>query len=377
MTQPKPHIDTTASIYGKFAIMANEHIATNFTQGAPDFDTPEWLIARTNFYMQKGKNQYSPIPGAPALRKAIVQKSKVCYYVDIEIDNVAITAGAQEGLFAAISCYVDKDDEVIIFDPIYDAYAGITKFNQGKSIRLSLLPNGNIDLQAIANAITTKTKIIILNSPHNPMGSVISKEEYQELAKIIKDKDILVIADEVYEHIYAGEKFTSAIEIPELRDKLVILQSLGKTYNLTGWRLGVAIAPADIIKNILAIKQFTAFSAVHPMQLALAEGIIEHPEYYQNLHNLYKKQNKLLRENLKGSKFKLLDWQGSPFQMLDYSEISSENDQEFATRLIKEHGVGLVPMSTLFEKPKNGLLRLCFAKKDDDIIKGAQKLCQI
>ena len=319
MTQPKPHIDTTASIYGKFAIMANEHIATNFTQGAPDFDTPEWLIARTNFYMQKGKNQYSPIPGAPALRKAIVQKSKVCYYVDIEIDNVAITAGAQEGLFAAISCYVDKDDEVIIFDPIYDAYAGITKFNQGKSIRLSLLPNGNIDLQAIANAITTKTKIIILNSPHNPMGSVISKEEYQELAKIIKDKDILVIADEVYEHIYAGEKFTSAIEIPELRDKLVILQSLGKTYNLTGWRLGVAIAPADIIKNILAIKQFTAFSAVHPMQLALAEGIIEHPEYYKNLHNLYKKQNKLLRENLKGSKFKLLDWKGSPFQMLDYS----------------------------------------------------------
>ncbi|MGQ4006440.1 aminotransferase class I/II-fold pyridoxal phosphate-dependent enzyme [Francisellaceae bacterium CB300] len=377
MIQPKPHIDTTPSIYGKFAIMANEHRATNFTQGAPDFDTPEWLIARTNFYMQKGKNQYSPIPGAPALRNAIVQKSKVCYDVSIEIDNVAITAGAQEGLFAAISCYVDKDDEVIMFDPIYDAYAGITKFNQGKSIRLSLLPNGNIDLQAIANAITAKTKIIILNSPHNPMGRVISKEEYQELAKIIKDKDILVIADEVYEHIYASDKFTSAIEIPELRDKLVILQSLGKTYNLTGWRLGVAIAPADIIKNILAIKQFTAFSAVHPMQLALAEGIIEHPEYYQNLHSLYKKQNKLLRENLKNSKFKLLDWQGSPFQMLDYSAISNENGNDFATNLIKDHGVGLVPISTLFEKPKNGLLRLCFAKKDDDIIKGARLLNKI
>ncbi len=289
MPKLKSHIDTTPSIYGKFAMMANEHKATNFTQGAPDFDTPEWLIDRTNFYMLKGKNQYSSIPGAPALRKAIVQKTKVCYDVDIELDNIAITAGAQEGLFAAISCYVDKDDEVIMFDPIYDAYAGITKFNQGKSIRLNLLPNGNIDLQAIANAITARTKIIILNSPHNPMGSVISKEEYQELANIIKDKDILVIADEVYEHIYAGEKFTSAIEIPELRDKLVVLQSLGKTYNLTGWRLGVAIAPADIIKNILAIKQFTTFSPVHPMQLALAEGILEHPEYYQNLHNLYKK----------------------------------------------------------------------------------------
>ncbi|MFT4694575.1 MAG: methionine aminotransferase [Francisella sp.] len=377
MPKLKSYIETTPSIYGKFAMMANEHKATNFTQGAPDFDTPEWLINRTNFHMQKGKNQYSPIPGAPALRNAIVQKTKDCYDTNIEIDNVAITAGAQEGLFAAISCYVGKGDEVIMFDPIYDAYAGITKFNQGKSIRLNLLPNGNIDLQAIANAITITTKIIILNSPHNPMGSVISKEEYQELTKILKDKDILVIADEVYEHIYAGEKFTSAIEIPELRDKLVVLQSLGKTYNLTGWRLGVAIAPSEIIKNILSIKQFTTFSAVHPMQLSLAEGIIEHSEYYKNLHKLYKKQNQLLRNSLKNSKFKLLDWQGSPFQMLDYSAISNENDNDFATNLIKNNGVGLVPISTLFEKPQNGLLRLCFAKKDDDIIKGAKKLCQI
>ena len=377
MPKLKSHIDTTPSVYGKFAIMANEHKATNFTQGAPDFDTPEWLIDRTNFYMQHSKNQYSPIPGAPALRKAIVEKTKACYGVDVEIDNVTITVGAQEGLFAAISAYVGTGDEVIMFDPIYDAYAGITKLNQGKCVRLELLPNGCIDLQAIANAITTKTKIIILNSPHNPMGSVISKEEYQELARILENKDILVIADEVYEHIYAGEKFTSAIEIPELREKLVVLQSLGKTYNLTGWRLGVAIAPAAIIKDILTIKQFSTFSASHPMQLALADGIVQHPEYYQNLHKLYKKQNLLLRKNLKGSRFKLLDWQGSPFQMLDYSAISDENDHEFATRLIKQHGIGLIPVSTLFEQPRNGLLRLCFAKKDKDIIEGAKKLSLI
>ncbi|AXA33463.1 aminotransferase class I/II-fold pyridoxal phosphate-dependent enzyme [Francisella adeliensis] len=377
MPKLKPQIDTSPSVYAKFATMANEHKAVNFTQGAPDFDTPEWLIDRANFYMKNGKNQYSPIPGAPALRKAMIQKTKQRYGVNIEFDNITITAGAQEGLFAVISSYVGKDDEVIMFDPIFDTYAGVTNFNQGKCVRLNLLPNGRIDTQAIANAITDKTKIIILNSPHNPMGTVISKVEFKEIANIIKDKDILVISDEVYEHIYAGDSFTSAIQIPELRNKLVVLQSLGKTYNLTGWRLGVAIAPSKIIKEILYIKQFSTFSAVHPMQLALADGIVEHPEYYQNLHSLYKKQNQLLREGLKNSRFKVLEWQGSPFQVLDYSNISNENDHEFATNLIKEHGVGLIPISTLFEKPQNGLLRLCFAKKDDDIIKGAKILSQI
>ncbi|QLE79957.1 aminotransferase class I/II-fold pyridoxal phosphate-dependent enzyme [Francisella sp. Scap27] len=357
--------------------MANEHNAVNFTQGAPDFDTPEWLIDRANFYMKNGKNQYSPIAGTPALRKAMIHKTKLCYGVDIEVDNIAITAGAQEGLFTTISSYIGKDDEVIMFDPIFDTYAGVTNFNQGKCVRLSLLPNGKIDTQAIANAITNKTKIIILNSPHNPMGTVISKEEFKEIANIIKDKDILVLSDEVYEHIYAGDSFTSAIEIPELWDKLIVLQSLGKTYNLTGWRLGVAIAPSKIIKEILSIKQFSTFSAVHPTQLALAEGIVEHPEYYQNLHKLYKKQNQLLSEGLKNSRFKVLEWQGSPFQVLDYSNISNEDDHKFATNLIKEHGVGLIPISTLFEKPKNGLLRLCFAKKDKDIIEGTKKLSLI
>lgn len=377
MPKIKPQIDISPSVYGKFAMMANEYKAINFTQGAPDFDTPEWLIDRTNFYMKNSKNQYAPIPGAPALRKAIIHKTKECYGVDIELDNVAITVGAQEGLFTTISSYVDKDDEVIMFDPIFDTYAGATRFNHGKCVRLNLLPNGNIDTHAIANAITDKTKIIILNSPHNPMGTVISKQEFQEIARIIKDKDILVISDEVYEHIYADESFVSAIQIPELRDQLIVLQSLGKTYNLTGWRLGVAIAPSNIIKDILAIKQFTTFSAVHPMQLALAEGIIEHPDYHLDLHKTYKKQNALLREGLKNSRFKVLEWQGSPFQVLDYSGISNENDHDFATKLIVEHGVGLVPISTLFKHPKNSLLRLCFAKKDNDIIKGAKLLAQI
>mgnify|MGYP000159174493 CR=1 FL=1 len=374
----KSNIDTSPSVYGKFAVMSAEHGAISFTQGAPDFDTPEWLIDKANFYMKQGKNQYSPIPGTTQLRKAIIHKTKQCYGVDINLDNITITAGAIEGLFGLISAYIGVGDEVIFFDPAFDAYAGLTNINLGKPVRLNLLPNGNIDLDAIASSITDKTKLIILNSPHNPMGSIISKEEYQELAKIVKDKDILIIADEVYEHIYAGDEFVSAIQIPELRDKLIVIQSLGKTYNLTGWRLGVAIAPADIIKNILAVKQYSTFSACHPMQLALADGIMAHPEYYENLHKLYKKQNTLLRECLKNSNFKLLDWQGSPFQMVDYSAISSQNDDAFCTQLIKENGVGLIPISSLYEKPvQNGLLRLCFAKQDDANIKGCEILCKI
>ncbi|MED7818522.1 MULTISPECIES: aminotransferase class I/II-fold pyridoxal phosphate-dependent enzyme [unclassified Francisella] len=377
MIQPKPYLNTSPSIYGKFGTLAAQYKALNFTQGAPDFDTPEWLIDRTNFHMKKGENKYSPIPGVISLRQAMVHKTKACYDVDITVDNVAITVGAQEGLFTTISAYLDKGDEIIMFDPVFDAYEGITNFNQGKCIRLKLLSNGNIDVQAIANAITDKTKIILLNSPHNPMGTIISKHEYQEIAKIVKDKNILVISDEVYEHIYSGDSFTSAIQIPELRDKLVVLQSFGKTFNLTGWRQGSMIAPADIIKSVLAIKQFSTFSACTPMQLALAEGIMEHPEFYENLHKIYKKQNNLLRENLKGSRFKLLEWQGSPFQVLDYSQISDEDDHTFVTRLVKEHGIGLIPLSSLFEIPKNGLLRFCFAKKDADIIKGAKILAQI
>ncbi|MEY8765747.1 MULTISPECIES: aminotransferase class I/II-fold pyridoxal phosphate-dependent enzyme [Francisella] len=377
MIKAKSYIDTSPSVYGRFATLAAEHKALNFTQGAPAFDTPEWLIDRANFHMQHAKNQYSPIPGTIALRNAIITKTKKCYDAEIGIENVAITAGAQEGLFTLISAYIGQGDEVIMFDPVFDTYVGATKLNQGKCVRLKLLADGRIDIPAIANAITNKTKLIILNSPHNPMGTVISEDEFKEIAKIVKNKNLLVISDEVYEHIYAGENFTSAIQIAELRDKLIVLQSLGKTYNVTGWRQGVAIAPAEVIKNILAVKQFATFSAVHPLQLALAEGIIEHPEYYEDLNKLYKKQNQLLRENLEGTRFKVLEWHGSPFQMLDYSDISNEFDEDFASNLIKEYGIGLVPISSLFEKPQNGLLRLCFAKKDDEIIKGAKILAKI
>lgn len=374
----KPYISIEPSIFGKMSVMAKAHNAINFTQGAPDFKTPDWLIDRLNYYVQNGFNQYAPIPGAPSLKQSIAFKVQACYDVNTNpADNVSISSGAVEAIFALISACISKGDEVIYFDPAFDAYPSIVNVNQGINRRIPLLPNGEINLEQLAQMINAKTKLIILNSPHNPMGSVITKEQYQEIARLIKGKDILLLSDEVYEHIYAGASYTSALQIHELRDQLVVVQSLGKTYNLTGWRLGACIAPQPIIQMINAIKQFTSFSAPHPMQLALADGINKHPEYWQNLPKLYQTQHEKLVTGLTDSRFKVLPWAGSPFQILDYTAISDEDDFSFCQRLIHEYGVGLVPISSLYETPQQSLVRLCFAKYDDVLLEGVKRLCQV
>ena len=374
----KPIISNKPSIFGYMATFAKKHGAVNMTQGAPDFKTPDWIVDRLHFYSQKGFNQYSPIQGMPQLRKACASKIKACYDVDVNADTeIMISCGAVESIFAVLMAYVGKGDEVIYFDPAFDAYPNIVNAVEGISRRLPLNNDGTINLDALAEAISGKTKLIILNSPHNPVGSVISKAEYETVAKLIADKNILLLSDEVYEHIYAGKKFTSALEIPALRKQLIVVQSLGKTYNLTGWRMGVCIAPADILPFLQGVKQFTTFSAPTPMQLALADGINDHPEYWQQLPNMYQSQHQKLITVLKNSRFKIFPWEGSPFQLLDYRNISEENDQAFAERLITEHGIGLVPISSLYETPQHGFLRLCFAKYDEDLIKGAELLCDV
>ncbi len=378
MIQAKSYLDTSPSIFGYMSALAKEHNAINLTQGAPDFKTPEWLIERFNYYAQKGFNQYSPIPGAIELKKAIAHQVLRNYDVSLDSDdNIMITCGAVEGIFSVLMAYVQKNEEVIYFDPAFDAYPCIVNMIQGVSRRLDLKDNGQIDITAIANAINDKTRVIILNSPHNPMGSVISKEEYQEIAQLVQGKDILVLSDEVYEYIYQGEHFTSALEVEELKDQLVVVQSLGKTYNTTGWRVGTCIAPKTILPHLLAVKQFTSFCAPNPIQLAFADGINQHPEYEKDLPKLYQQQRTKFVNTLKDSHFKVLPWQGSPFQMLDYTHLSDEDDLTFCTRLIKEYGVGLVPISSLYETAKHGLVRVCFAKYDDVLLEGAKKLCSI
>ena len=298
MIKAKPYLDTNPSVYGKMSVMSAEYKAINFSQGVAEFDTPKWLLEKANYYINNGYNQYAPIPGSAKLRQAIIEKIKICYDVEIAFENISITNGAIEGLSAVITAYIDQGDEVIVFDPIFDAYVPLVQLNRGTPIRLNLQSNGALDTQALADAISDKTKMIIINSPQNPLGSVVSREEYKEIAKLIRGKNIILVADEVYEHIYAGESFTSTLQIPELKNQLVVLQSLGKTYNVTGWRIGVCIAPEDITKNVLAVKQFATFSPSNPMQLALADVIIQYPEYYLELHKIYKKQNSKLDDGL-------------------------------------------------------------------------------
>jgi methionine aminotransferase len=377
MISYNPNIQIELSIYGEMRAIAQEYNAIDMTQGVASFVTPEWLVDSLYFYAKKGCNTYSPVPGTPELRKACAHKIKQAYDVEVRIDETLITCSATEAIFATLFAYVMPGDEVIYFDPAWDVYPAATALVGGISRRLSLLGNGHIDIDAIARSINDKTKIILLNSPHNPVGSVVTYDEYEQISKLVEGKDILILSDEVYEHMYAGERFISALQIEGLRDKLVVFQSFGKTYNLTGWRIGACIAPEKILKPIQAIKQNITFSAPTPMQLAIADGINNHPEYWMDLPKLYQQKHAYIASMIKNSRFKINPWQGSPFIILNYTQINDKPDKEYAVELIKEHGIGLVPISGLYETPKNGYLRLCFAKDDKQLELAANCLNRI
>jgi methionine aminotransferase len=375
MIQPHLKISQETSIYAKMSQISAQYNALDMAQGVANFPVPEWLIDRLYYHAKLGKNAYSPIPGTPQLRTATAAKIQQAYDVKIDgMNQVLITCGASEAIFATIMAYTAPGDEVIFFDPAFDVYPESVKAANGVSKRLKLLANGHIDLNTIQNAITDKTKIILLNSPHNPMGTIITKEEYQELANIIKDKDILLLSDEVYEHMTAKDTFTTALQIPELREQLVVFQSFGKTYNLTGWRMGACIGPEQILKPIQSLKQNMSFSAPTPMQLSIADGINDHPEFWQSQPKLYQEKYKLFTNYFNNPKLKLQYWEGSPFLIFDYTQMSKENDLDFAMKLVKENSIGLVPISSSFAKPHHQYLRLCFAKSDEQIIQAADIL---
>ncbi len=375
MIQSHLKISQETSIYAKMSQISAQYNALDMAQGVANFPAPEWLIDRLYHYAKSGKNAYSPIPGTPQLRQATAAKIKQAYDVEIDgMNQVLITCGASEAIFATIMAYTSPGDEIIYFDPAFDVYPETVKAANGISKRLRLLENGHIDLAAIEKAINNKTRIILVNSPHNPVGSIITKEEYQALADLVKEKNILVLSDEVYEHMTARDTFTSALQIPTLRNQLIVFQSFGKTYNLTGWRLGACIGPENILKPIQSLKQNMSFSAPMPMQLSIADGITNHPEFWQNQPKLYQEKYKLFMDNFNNPRLKIQNWEGSPFLLFDYSSISKEDDFDFAMKLVKEHGIGLVPISSSYETPHHQYLRLCFAKSDDQLIQATSIL---
>ncbi|MCP4162148.1 MAG: aminotransferase class I/II-fold pyridoxal phosphate-dependent enzyme [Deltaproteobacteria bacterium] len=373
-----PNIGTT--IFSIMSQMAAEYYAINLSQGFPDFDVNGELIERVNHYMKEGFNQYAPMPGVPVLREKISQKISELYGKKYDPDSeITVTSGATEALYAAISTVVNPGDEVIVFEPAYDSYlpaielnGGITKFIQLK------FPEYSVDWDLVRDTITDKTRLIIINSPHNPTGTILTIDDLKELSDVVKDREIFILSDEVYEHIvFDGQKHESISSFEELAKRSFVVSSFGKTYHATGWKIGYCVAPRPLMAEFQKIRQFVTFTTNTPMQYAIAD-ILDKRDLYLNLSGFYQQKRDLFLKLIEKSRFKAVKCLGTYFQMLDYSSISDEKDMAFAELLTKKHGVAAIPPSVFYDgRDDNKVLRFCFAKKDDTLEEAADILCKI
>lgn len=366
-----------------FAIMselAQQHQAIDLSRGYPDFNTHEELIHLYSEFLHKGYNQYAPVDGIMELRERISEKNRQLYNADYLPDTeITITGGATEALFTAITAFVREGDEVIIFEPAYDSYAPVIKLNGGIPVFIEMpLPHYSFDWESLQKAITGNTRMIIINNPHNPTGSVLSAWDVERLNKIVKGTDILIVCDEVYEHvIFDGVTHESLALYPKLKDRTLIVNSFGKTFHVTGWRLGYVLAPKELMAEFRKIHQFLMYTVNTPAQHAFAH-YLKTPHPYQEINEMYANKRNLFVKGLEGSKFKMSPSKGTYFQCVDYSAITDEKDFEFASRLIREYQVASIPVS-YFYKAKNDYktIRFCFAKNDETLYRAIEKLQKI
>lgn len=373
-----PGVET--SIFAVMSGLANQHKAINLSQGFPDFPVSEKLIASIHEKMKAGLNQYAPMPGVAAFREQIVAKAYETYGIDYNVENeVTVTAGATQALFTAIAAFIREEDEVIVFEPAYDSYGPAVRLNGGVVKYSQLrLPDYHINWQEVARMITHRTKMIIINTPHNPSGSVLSKEDMLDLQRITKNSDIIILSDEVYEHIIFDEKkHESVCAYPELAERSLVVGSFGKTFHATGWKMGFVMAPENLMKEFRKAHQFNVFAVNTPIQHALSEYMTNR-ENYLHLGEFYQQKRDFFTERLKDSRFKIIPSYGTYFQLLDYSAISEEKEMDFATRLITESGLASIPVSAFYQKKDdNKILRFCFAKSEETLEKAAEILCKI
>jgi len=369
------------NIFTLMSKAAQDHDAINLAQGFPDFDGPRSLRERVAYHIAHGHNQYAPLAGVAELREQIAAKVLDLYACKIDHDKqVAVTPGATEALFCAITAVVHPGDEVIVFDPAYDTYEPGITLNGGVTKHIALhYPDFSIDWQQVRDAITDRTRLIILNTPHNPTGSICSEEDIQQLRETVNGRDIHLLSDEVYEHIYFdGNQHHSLLRYPDLAAKSFVVSSFGKTYHTTGWRVGYCIAPASLMEDFLRIHQFINFSTHTPMQYAIADFLSECPQHHHQLGDFYQQKRDLFLELMSASQFKLLASSGTYFQLADYSAISSEPDVEFAMRLTREHKVAAIPVSVFYQSPPDQkLIRFCFAKHDETLRDAAKILVNL
>ncbi|MGB0524509.1 MAG: methionine aminotransferase [Flammeovirgaceae bacterium] len=366
-----------SSIFAEMSRLAAECEAINLSQGFPNFEVAPELIDAVTKYMKAGYNQYALYYGMPQLREQIAHKCErmIGYKPDSE-SNITVTTGATEALFCAITAVVHTGDEVIVFEPAYDSYSPVIRLSGGNPIPIALkFPNYHIDWDEVKKKVTQRTKLIIINTPHNPTGSKLKPEDFEALSRIVTGRDILVLSDEVYEHmVFDDQEHESVLHYPELREQSFAVFSFGKTFHATGWKTGYCIAPAYLTKELRKVHQHTVFSTSTPMQLAIAE-YMSNPENYLNLYTYYQNKRDLFLDLMKDTKFKPLACQGTYFQLMSYADISDEPDTEFAKWLTQEHGVATIPISVFYgSKEDNKVVRFCFAKTDHTLQAAAERL---
>ncbi len=373
-----PEIGT--SIFAVMSKMANDYNAINLSQGFPDFNCSDELIDLVNYYMKKGFNQYAPMPGTIELRKQISEKVIRDYNRNYDYENeITITAGATQALYTAFSTIIHPGDEVIIFEPAYDSYVPAIKINGGIPINIQLHKNNfSIPWEKVRQSITKNTKCIVINSPHNPTGSILNEDDIYQLIEIVKGKEIFIISDEVYEHIVFDDKVHfSLARYDELAKRSFIISSFGKTFHTTGWKIGYCCAPKELTKEFQRIHQFIVFSVNTPIQLALA-AFMKDPKNIYSLSKFYQDKRDLFISLVKNSRFDLRPCNGTYFQLLDYHKLSDKNDTEFCEHLTKEIGVAAIPLSPFYrDGTEEKLIRICFAKRDEVLRQAAEKLCSI
>lgn len=371
---------TETSIFSVMSGLANEHKAINLSQGFPNFEISQELISLVNKYMKQGLNQYAPMPGIMPLRERIAEKIQKLYSATYNPETeITITSGGTQAIYAAITCSIREKDEVIIFDPAYDSYAPAVILAGGVPVHLELKqPGFHIDWNDVKKLITQRTRMIVINTPHNPTGAVLSAKDMQMLEKITSKTDILILSDEVYEHvIFDGYEHQSVTRYPKLAERSFVIYSFGKTFHTTGWKMGYCLAPENLTAEFRKVHQFMVFSANTPVQHAYAE-FMQNEKNYSGIESFYQSKRDRFLELTQGSKFKPLDCSGSYFQLMDYSKISKEKDIDFAIRLTKDNGIASIPVSAFYKNgTDNKLLRFCFAKDDETLEKAAEKLLAI
>jgi len=378
-----PDVGTT--IFTVMSQMAADTGAINLSQGFPSFDPPQALLERINFHLNNGANQYAPMTGIPVLRTAIAEKTLRLQgrVVDSE-HEITVCCGATEGLFSAIQAIVRAGDEVIVFDPAYDSYEPAITLAGGitRHIPLSIADDGHdfsVDWQQLADTVSNKTRLIIVNFPHNPTGAIFQAADLDRLAEIVRDTNCYLLSDEVYEHIvFDGEPHRSLLGHDELWERTMVVSSFGKTFHTTGWKIGYCIAPKYLSEEFRKVHQFATFSISTPMQFGIADFLTSDPGFYVQLPAFYQKKRDYFCGLLEASRFKLRPAHSTFFQILDYSEISSEVDLDLAKRWTRENGVASIPLSVFCEQPFTGTrLRFCFAKDDATLAAAAEKLCAL